>query len=132
MNDDHNEIDYYGMLIQMFLMCLDYYDRVNDLNFLKAAKDINSFVKEKYDDTNTLINFYQVKYREGTLDKTDYENLIKIKNENDTFYDQKAAISILLNNYVEYEFYLSKLEPEVREHFLSYPIVNILPNTTDK
>lgn len=132
MNDEHNEIDYYGMLIQMFLMCLDYYDRVNDLNFLKAAKDINLFVKEKYDDTNTLINFYQVKYREGTLDKTDYENLIKIKNENDTLYDQKAAISILLNNYVEYEFYLSKLEPEVREHFLSYPIVNILPNTTDK
>jgi hypothetical protein len=93
---------------------------------LRLALDLSDWLIS-YDDKSVIntINRYQIIVRERPLIKLEIEDLIEFRNKHTENDEIACAISILLKNKTDYEFFYSKLPEEKKSVFVEYPISNL-------
>lgn len=119
--------DYAGYVTLLILELIKAYDiDIRFINCLHRAAGLNHWLEE-YDDSNVVykINRLQILKRFRVLEKTEKEELIRIRLELKDNFSMLCGISILLDNKSDFEYYFQKLSDVERELFIEYPIYKL-------
>ena len=119
--NDFNCVNTNMLLLEM----LSAYDESLNQELLQSVINISRYLQERRNETVYILNYFQAICRQRPLNMDERERIIMLRqqeNDNATL----AGISAILGNKEEYELHLSKLSPELRQQFLSYPINNLV------
>lgn len=119
--------EYSSNLLNLFLLqVIKAYDKEPKRNeLLLLAESIQSHIDDYSPDSIiNIINRLQICKRQRALNKEEKSELLKIRNTTDNN-QMLCAISILLDNISDYEYYYDKLTDEEKTTFSNYPIYNL-------
>ncbi len=119
--NDFNCVNTNMLLLEM----LSAYDESLNQDLLQSVINISRYLQERRNEAVYILNYFQAICRQRSLNMDERERIIMLRqqeNDNATL----AGISAILGNKEEYELHLSKLSPELRQQFLSYPINNLV------
>lgn len=118
----------------LFLLeVLTYYDTQNKINgLLDMAYNIFKHLEELTEDNLIyFINKMQVVKRMRNFTQEEKRQLVDLKNKNNHSNDLMCAFHILLGNEIEFDLLFNDLTAEERESFKTYPIYNLLIDTSN-
>lgn len=121
--NDFNCVNTNMLLLEM----LSAYDESSNQALLQSVINLSKYLQERRNETVYILNYFQAICRQRPLNMDERERLIMLRQqEKDNAI--LAGISAILGNKEEYELYLSKLSPELRQQFISFPINNLVSN----
>lgn len=100
------------------------YDITRDKKWIEFAKYLNNKILNNSRITTYIVNEKQIIKRERDLTIDEKEELYQIK-EKEVDNMMLCAISILLENWSDYERYFNKLSEEEKKQFIEFPIYNL-------
>ena len=115
-----------NMLLELILA----YDQVKDSRMLETAVDISEWFKNCQNSETNIINYYQCIIRKRELTSAEKNELLILKNtikNSEMMNMYLAAITILLNEKTEFDFYFYKFTEEQKSQFKKFPLMNLLP-----
>lgn len=111
--------------MNLLLKMLLHYDATKKEYVLNSCVALAKMLYEKNNSNTNFINLCQAIKRKQILSKEDINRLIAIKDISKEL-DIKLACCILLESKIEIEKYLNEMEPNNKEYFLKYPLMNLL------
>lgn len=119
----------YQLLNLQVLDVIKAYDNSNNLELLDYALFLTNLLLEKDADLREIyyINYCQILKRKNELGKKEIEELIKIR-ETTTKNDIKLCCNALIDNIVEKNILLSKLDSDTKNIMMNYPISKYIFN----
>lgn len=117
-------------LVVLFLLeVLKSYDKTKCEDLLDFANRIDGYLLSRCEDEIYIkLNHYQLIKRQRDLEKSELFDLLTLKKKfasNENSFDILFAISVVLDNKMESDFYLSQLNDEVVDSLKRYPIFNL-------